>query len=416
MMFVNKKTTRLLCCLATLLTTLLPLNLIADILLIFPSGTDANEISAYVSVFEDVAKEKAKGVTPIATDTQVPHQPPPNAQEAIETARQAYKNLDLEAAMSKLKEAEDQCFATNSTQTCRDLFFETNVLRGTILLVQGDEKASAQAFRTAHLISPSQVLDPRKLPPKTVNHFNKTCADYKLLPKVYVKLQSKPSGAAFSVNGIQAYSSSISLGPGRHVIEAQMHGFAQRLGFIEIAPDGTAPTTFNLSLNPLPDNEAWLALRRLLKDEAARLNEPGATRLLKRFGKNRLIFVNQDPQKKDLYILKMATPGKTETVILPPVSSPEDLMQNDFKDAIFKALGKASTIKNEGPIQPPPPDTDSLEEDPEEELVRLKNSHDEDNTNRKTDAAKIFKSPWFWVSVGIVVAVTGGTIIGVNAD
>ena len=28
------------------------------------------------------------------------------------------------------------------------------------------------------------------------------------------------------------------------------------------------------------------------------------------------------------------------------------------------------------------------------------------------EAAKIFKSPWFWVGVGVVVAVVGGLVIG----
>jgi hypothetical protein len=285
----------------------------------------------------------------------------------------------------------------------------------------GNKDRAHQYFRSAHLINPAKVVDPRVYPPRTIRAYNSACAAGERIAPAPVVIKSVPTGATFKTDGNPVDpSGNISLSPGRHVVEAILTGYAHTREVIEIDADGVGPKELTLTLTKLPDLTAWEHLRKEISSPPYDMTRPGLEILFERFDIDHVIILEPKGEGLSGFKALFATPGQLDLTSLPELDLLATPVPIEFVNGLRGALGLAPQEIPPEPKQPrvivPPLDPNALEEDEESEEASVRFTATDEVPKDDSDLEKIFTSPWFWVSVGIATAMVTGVVVGTQID
>jgi hypothetical protein len=342
--------------------------------------------------------------------------PPAAATAALEQARKAYKSLEMDTARTFLAEAESACLADGRCDACRDLLFDAHLLAGAIAASLGQEDLAASEFITAHAAHPPRVVDPRRFPPKIVGAFNRACADMEKLPPSEIRVASEPKGAALRLDGetIPA-DTGVQVKARRVYVDAQLAGFAPRCEALDSAA-GPAPS-HAIRLSEIPADRVPAEAALLLSAPGPAL-DAATVAFLGRIGVDR--FVSLAIAAKPLrFTARAARAGAPAWVELPPLASAADAGAPRFAEALAAAVGDAPVAETPPvlpPANPPDDDPDGLEDEEEDDSVMLDPDVDSSPGGGASSGSKILRSPWLWISIGVVVAVVGGVVIGTQVN
>jgi len=406
------------CLLTAIALALFPIATLADVGVRLPAEATPDEAAAIEGAVRQAQKAPVRmfaaspdGGAPAATA------PPQVAATALERARKAYKNLDQDAARAALAEAETACIAAGSCTACRDLLFDAHLLAGAIAVSLGQDDTGAVEFVVAHAVHPSRVVDPRRFPPKIVGTFNRACADMEKLPPVAFRVTSDPAGAVLSLNGASIPAGAELRVKSRRVyVEARMAGYAPRCEALDAAAEGLSERAIRLA--PLAADQERAEAALLLSARTTALDAP-ALAFLGRIGIDRFVALSL-ATKPFRFTARAAHKGAPAWVELPPLAAAADAASPEFAAALAAAVGEKPEV--EAPPVPHPPDPpvdddpDGLDDEGEDENVLL----DPDTGGKPDDGSgkgsKVLRSPWLWISIGVVVAVVGGVVIGTQVD
>ena len=68
------------------------------------------------------------------------------------------------------------------------------------------------------------------------------------------------------------------------------------------------------------------------------------------------------------------------------------------------------------PSDPPEDDPDGLDDEGEDDSVMLDPDVGDPPDDGTGSGSKVLKSPWLWISIGVVLAVVGGVVIGTQVN
>ena len=384
--------------------------------------------------------ERAAGVPSLGVlavqEVQAQPEPlPPSVGALLEKANAAYRRLDLEAVSSILEGAEAACLEAAPYVTCREFIFNINMVRGMALMASaGTETAAAdQAFRSAHIALPTRILDPKLYPPNTMRAFANAWTASETMPRTICDIASKPPRVRVFVDGEAAPGdgAAVSLSPGRHVIEARFLGYEPQYRVVEVASAAAPPIAVRFELTPESDVVAWKNLIREISNPAWQGKNGEISALLNRFQINYVLLLTPIPNGTPGFQADLVSASENSLHTLPELGPPGADVSEAFSGALMDALGIAR------PAAPPVPvfvdgplgnddddegtiegdegeDEDDLDED-EDPSIRFSDANEtEDNGERRF--VTVLKSPWLWVSVGIVAAIVTGVVVSTQIE
>lgn len=385
---------------------------LSDVLLVFPEGTSSADVAAATQAVERSSGLPVRGISLVArVEEPAERTPPREASGALEEARERFRNLELDGAGAYVKTAREACLGGGVLSRCGTLLFEAELLEGMIEMARGDQPAAERSFRTAHSFEPERVVDPRKYPPKTVAAFNRACSrEGGGFP---LEVSAKPEGAAILVNGESVEGGGLHAGDvDMVVVEASMLGYRPALVGVARPKEGVARASFELE--PVPKDAAWQDLKEALASAGA-TGDRDVTAVLKRFGIDHVVFLDRAGEGAGAsYRAGLAALGQRTPAPLAEVTGSMELGEV-LGEALKRALGVGGSPEGDEPERLVPmilePGPDEVDDDMEDSLARFGDVDGSDDAGTG-EAAKIFRSPWFWVGVGVVVAVVGGVVIG----
>lgn len=402
----------------------LPTNAFSDILVRYPSGLDAVSAAALSEAIGQAAGEKVVGISARPSPLPKAAQVPAGVTERLAAAASAYKRLELDAVINLLRDLEAACVQAVSFAVCRDALFDAAMLRAMSLVALGRPEEAQVEFRNAHIAHPSEVPDPKKYSPNILRAFAAACAETESLPRVEIHIDTAPLDTIVLVDGNSVLSRSLALVPGRHFIESRPAGFTDVVRIIELATTGENLGTVHLDSSPLADPEAWAALSSAVSDDQWSPGDPGIPSLMTRFQIDTVLLLAY-LQGGNAMAVRAARLGKRDLADLPVLNVPWTPLADEFKHALQFARGlpmqnPPAQLPTLGPV-PPALQDDAFAEDDESDLEDA--DEDEDPSIRfQTDAEmpvatekkSIWKSPWFWISVGAVTAIVSGVVVAVQ--
>ncbi len=387
----------------------------ASTLVHFPQGTEPDQVAFVVRKIEQTTEVETRGIVAISQTTKEhPIELPQEAIVALDRARSAYKELDLERASASAEEAEKKCLDNLPVTVCRRLLFDARMLVGMAGAALGNQDMSAQAFRSAHAVDPSRVADPRIYPPQIVRAFSGACAAGERATPIRIRFLSTPLGASFWIDGVEADpSNEASLSPGRHIIEASLLGYKSLHRIVEVELGASTPKQVAIKLAPLPEAEAWEEMKKGLSSQFPDISSLGLAALLKRFDIDRIIVFTKDVKHPNGFDAHLILPGIPGTKPLAGINPSAEPSMPDFVNGLKDALGMTPPPEPEPAGAPPLKISfnDDKEEDDESSSIRLRPEDADESEEEKDDTRKLFTSPWFWVSIGAAVALVAGVVI-----
>jgi hypothetical protein len=406
----------------------------AEILVRFPAGTDISHVSGTAKALERAVGVPILGVLAIQESEMTPMPLPPTIGVRLEKARAAYRKLELDTVPAILDGAETACLNAAPYETCREFLFEINMIKGMALLASpGKETSDAdQAFRSAHIADPVRVLDPRRYPPNVIRAFANAWTGSEAIPKTDCSIVSNPKGVQLSLNGVPVRGDVLRLAPGRHVIEARFLGFEAQFQLVEIAPGTKGPITIRFNLNPETDVVAWKSLIREISNHAWQGRDEQVAALLTRFQISYVVLLARVPEDKDGLKAMLASASDRDFRSLPALYQLGPPVPDTFVSALMDAIGiekPAAKTDAEAVVIGPSNadgydsesffddegdhDDDALDED-EDPSVRFIGGVDEEAGERRF--TRVMKSPWLWISVGIVAAIVTGVVVSTQVE
>lgn len=401
-------------------TLLLSFRAAADLLVRFPAGTAEVEMAAVGSALRGALGVPVATWDALAVAEAPAPAPPDEARAALDGASAAYKRLEFDSALQEIAAVEKSCLAAPVLDPCRPLLFDAHVLRGMIAVARGDRETADLAFLSAHAAQPTRVLDPRLYPPTVIRAFSRACADVQQRPAAEVEIASTPAGAVFRLDGAILDSRRPAvLAPGSHVLEAALPGFAPSRRVIDVSAAGVGPKSIVIDLAPLPEAAARDALRGLLADPAIDLGRGDLLPLCSRFRFDRVILLERDV-KEASFSAEIGAAGETARRSLPSLDIRGGALPADFETALRGALGLAAAKAAAGPpLTPARAPADDDEDDESSQIRERPENMPGQGTPPETetsDAKRLLRSPWLWVSVGAVLAVVAGVVIATQVD
>lgn len=403
----------------------------AELLVRFPEDIPAGKMTTVTKQLERSLGLPVLGVNanPVVPSDNVPAAVPASALEVLKKAKVAYKRLALNEVVALLNGVERLCLDQAIYETCRSFLFDVYMIRGMALMALDSETEEAdQAFRSAHIVEPTRVLDPKKYPPNVLRRFAKAWTDTRADAKY--SLSSIPEGATFVVDGHSVEGLSVALAPGRHVIEARFAGHESQYRLLDV---GTAPSSrlsVHFELPVQADALVWRMLVGRISDPEWLGQDPEVGKLLSRFDISAVLLLSPSQSTGDLSAA-IAFADRPGVQNLPSIELATPSLSQTFADGLKRAL--------DIPVEPPaaaptmivtgPADTDVFDdnlfeanEDDDDAL-----DEDEDPSIRfgDTDApledappkiSSVVKSPWLWISLGVVAAIVGGVVISTQVE
>ena len=401
-----------------------PKNADADLLVRYPAGMEPSHIAEVVDALKDSLQI---GVLSVAAQPDVPaavSTPSPRLEEKLLAAEAAYKRLALEDAAVLTADLDAECLAAATFETCRKLMFDATLLRGMALFALERTDEAAAAFRTAHTVLPEKVLDPKQYSPNILRAFAAACAETESAPRAEIQLIGEPSDAQLFLDGTAVQGTTIRPAPGRHFIEADLPGFDRAHRILDVDAD-SSPKQVVLRPTPQGDVAAWTALTAAISDPKWTPTDPGMSYLLRRFRIDAVLMLDF---KTDggAPAVQLARAGFRDRQPLPVVNSIQGELPSDFDQALKEALGLAKpqlavipAAVPEGPAYDDgaddEDDADVLEDDDEEDSsIQFDASDDASGPPEKQK--NILKSPWLWISIGMVAAIVTGVVVAVQVQ
>lgn len=359
---------------------------------------------------------KTRGV--VAVSNKGPEEPPqPDADDrkALDDAKSAFQELKLERAERLAEKAESGCLEKLNAELCRELIFEARMLKGMAAEALGQKEAAAKAFRSAHAVDPSRVLDPRKYPPRTISSFMSACAAGERAGSAAVELASKPIGASFDVNGRPVDARKVNLTPAAHIIEASLSGYEPARTVLEIGMDSKGPGKITVPLKSLPDLGAWEDMRAGLSAPSLNLTEAGLSGLLRRFDITYVVLLEKS-ETAGGFEASLGAPEARNLESLPAIGLPGEPVSDEFVESLKEALGIAPQPEQATAPVPEVAVEDETDEDDESSLTRIRTEDADESATDSENMRKVIRSPWFWGSLGVVAAVVAGVAIASAVD
>lgn len=411
----------------------LPMEVLADILVRVPPGTSPEYTAALIE-----ALKQSTGAGAISVSARMPKadknlaEPPEELKTKLEEAETAYKRLELEKALLILDGTDVECMKSASFEACRSFLFDSALLRGMSLFALSRADDADQEFRSAHAAYPAKVLDPKKYSPNILRAFAAACVENDTAPAAEIRLVADPKESILVVNGKEQSTSNVRLSAGRHVIEARLPGFDETFLFVEVTSEGKAADTIMLRPTPKSDVNAWADLAAAVSRKQWSPTEPGVDLLLSRFSIDSVLMLTLDKDGASMNA-RLARAGRRDTSELPPLAASENDLSPAFEEALKNELGIAPPrtsppVVLTGPSNTPPTTyeddneeddsaiEDNEEDDEEESSIQYEESLDDSSNAKAERNKKILKSPWLWISVGVVAAIVTGVVVSVQVQ
>ncbi len=380
----------------------------ADILISFPKGVDAAWVQEFTDAVEHSTNMPVVGIVAPTAEPSPPVTPPQTASDLLATAHAKYKELHLEEVLTTLTGAEAVCLDNAGFEICRSFLFEINLLRGLTLEALNRSEEAAQAFRSAHLADRSRVVDPRQYPPRILRAFAKACS----VPDrtAELTLTSDPAGADFYVNG-EIAKSPTRVGPGRHIVEGRFVGYQRAWKSVDIGIDRKRIAAVDLRLTPKSEMEAWKTLVQQISSASWRPGEQGMAALLNRFKISHVVLLESPHDDGARYEASLGEPGEADLIVLPSPGRPLEPASEAFHEGLKRVLGipTPAVVAPRPPEEADIPDDDEANELDEQEDPSLRFTDPEEVPETPNDSnRRLIRSPWLWISVGVVAAIVTG--------
>ncbi len=395
----------------------------AELLVRFPADAKPQHIAAVTEEIAEHTGMKVRGVTAIRHKTegsgsQEDGEAPEEATRSLEQAQTAYKELALDRVLTLTAEAQKRCLDERTVRVCRRILFEARMLEAVVAEARGDNDLAARSYRAAHAIDATRVVDPRRYPPRTVRSFSRACAEGEREDPLAVSLSTNPAGAAFRIDGEEVDSSGrVSIKPGQHIAEATRVGYRSVYRVIWVDEREQTPIPVEFQLVPLSDTAAWEQMRAEISRPSPDWRKPGVKELLLRFEIEAVLTIAAPAEGADGMETALALTGKTEAVALPKIGMAGEPLPADFVDHLKQALSIAPAVADQVTEPPKPPVfNDNVEDDDESSPLRLRPEEEPMPEPEAEGFREVITSPWFWVSVGAVVAVVTGVLVTTQVD
>lgn len=344
---------------------------------------------------------KKKGVTLVDPGAVFPPPAPASGQEGetlFATGREAYDNLDFEAAGKSLAEAA-VFFIKHPSAAKAETLSEIFLYLGASELQNGGKTAKQAAqkeFTRALQMNPGLIPDAKYFGADVLKEFAAAQKEMGKRPKGTLTVESTPSGAeveAFGLSYGMTPVADIELPAGRYMVRLTRPGFASAAAFPEVVGAGTAEVRQTLEANP-----ALIALRQKAEKLIARATfdtdalPPGA------------VDVATAMQGRFLVMLAVTSDGRGHPQVEVQVwnANTNDRLKGLKFDVDPDGLGyqTAAEAVQAYVSRPAPAVAVAAEAEPEVQ---------------PSAGDPVFKKWWFWTAVG-VVAVGGGVTAGVVAS
>jgi hypothetical protein len=250
--------------------------------------------------------------------------------------------------------------------------------------------------------------------------FAKACSASPKQVTSTLSLTSSPDRAGFRVDGVTVDAPRIDLGPGRHIVEASFIGHQDAWKMIEVAPGGSKPISLHFELVPTSDIEAWKVLVERISSPAFHPAEPGMTALLERFNVATVLLFDTSKEGRSEIEAEFVETGKEDLIILPSPGRPGETVSDPFQRALMRMLGLTPAPPKVVEVAPPPPpeppeEADVPAEEEEDPSIQFNETDEEAEPIAPEENGRIVKSPWLWISVGVVAAIVTGFVVTAKA-
>ncbi len=341
-------------------------------------------------------------------DTGTNTQPDDNwdkVEHLIDQGRKSYDSLELDKAVSYLKQAEELIFSNPSSSFKVKTFTQALTYLGASYVFLGKKKEGMRVFKRLLIINPKAKLDPMLFPPSLSSTFAKVLENLKNKHKAEVLLKSDPQQAEIWIDGQEKGRTpkKLSILPGRHVIRLIHSGYKPTGRSVEIRAG--ARKEINVSLDMLMGT-AWLSalLQRLEIALGAASYPDEVDQLLRKVSADRFVFVDLSSQADGIRVRGYHWDGVSgrrlrsmESVLDP--SSPEFSSKIDSMFAAISMDPSAAMVGKQ--------DAEGLSYGDSGES----GYGEQDETYDETDEghADILHAWWLWTAVGVVVVGAGLT-------
>jgi hypothetical protein len=174
------------------------------------------------------------------------------AQSLVTTAKDAFKVLEYDGALDRLRQADSALRGLYPTPEVVALLADVNLLFGQIWLARKDETRALESFRVVHRLAPErQSLDEKLFRPQVLKAYAQ--AEVQAQGKAAAVVTSEPPGAMIWVNGRVAGTTPLELSalpPGDHYLAASLDGHVTRSERLTLADGERREQAFLLARLP----------------------------------------------------------------------------------------------------------------------------------------------------------------------
>lgn len=372
-----------------------------DATTVFAAGQDPAAQAVAGRIELELGKAlKNKGVSLVDPGKVFPPPAPASSEEGdalVKAGREAYDNLDFEAAGKSLAEAA-VFFIKHPAAANAETLSEIFLYLGASELQNGDKaakQAAAKEFTRALQMNPGLVPDAKYFGADVLKEFAAAQKELGKKPKGTLSVESSPAGAeveAFGLSYGMTPVADIELPAGRYLVRLTRPGYAPATAFPEVVGGGKAELKPVLEANP-----SWVMVRQKAEPLIGKATfdtdalPPGA------------VDVATSMQGRFLVMLAVST-GKT----MPHVEAQVWNVNNNDRlkglqfDVDADGLGYQSAAEAIQAFVSKPSTVVAIAPREEPDV-------------QPSGGAPVFKQWWFWTAVG-VVAVGGGVTAGVVAS
>lgn len=176
------------------------------------------------------------------------------ARKSLTEGKQAYENLDLEAAIQKFQESADFFEQAMAYVPPGAEYAEVMTFLGAIAAMQGDPDKGKANFRRVLAVNPSMTLDPNLFPQLITDMFDETRNEMGTVQPGSVRINTFPPAGKVFIDGQYVGVAEIAIPgvpAGKHVAVAEKKGYVAKAQAIEVVAgtETTATLTMTQSSN-----------------------------------------------------------------------------------------------------------------------------------------------------------------------
>jgi hypothetical protein len=168
------------------------------------------------------------------------------ARVRLDQGRQAYLNLDLDAAITLLTGAVSDFDATSSALEDPDDLGQALLFLGATYAFNGQQRDATRVFTRLHVQMPHIVPDPNVFPPDVISRFDAARPRDAASPSASISVESDPPGAIAYVDFVARGVTPIvvsGLISGEHVVRVTRAGATPSVSSVTVRPHATESTS-----------------------------------------------------------------------------------------------------------------------------------------------------------------------------